>query len=581
MLSKLLSYVKEYKKYAFLSPVFVVIEVIMDIFIPYLMSLIIDRGIKLQSEAEILKVGSLLVGAVIVALITGILSGYFATKASAGFAKNLRFAIYKRIQEFTFKDIEKFSTGSLMTRMTTDVQNIQIAFQMSTRLAIRSPLMMTFSLFMALRINKPLALNFLIIFPIIGLGIYFIFSNASPLFKIIFRTIDKLNSLVSENLSGIRVVKSFNKMDHESEKFNNVSEDIYKYNVKASKLMALSNPLMQFCLYVISILIAWFGTHYILDSTLMTGELLSMLTYSFQIQISLMMLSFVLINLIIAKSSAERVLEVLNQEPSMDLNLDGVKTVKNGDIQFTDVLFSYANDEDKCILKGINLSIKEGDRVGIIGPTGSGKTSLVNLIPRLYDTYSGVVKVGNLNVKDYNIKSLRDAVSVVLQKNQLFTGTVLENLKWGNKNATLEEVMQVAKIAQAHDFIMESEEGYDRKVERGGTNFSGGQRQRLCIARALLKDPKILILDDSMSALDTQTENNITTELSKSRPDMTTIIISQRIKSIKNTDYILVMDKGKIVDKGTHEELLLSSEMYREISETQSEKGDFDAKQTQ
>ncbi|WP_138160629.1 ABC transporter ATP-binding protein [Peptoniphilus catoniae] len=576
MIKKILSYVKEYKKYALASPLFVVIEVFMDILIPYLMSLIIDRGIKLSSQSDVIKIGVLLVLAVLVALATGIASGYFATKASAGFAKNLRLAIYEKIQDFAFEDIEKFSTGSLMTRMSTDVQNVQVAFQMSTRLAIRAPLMIVFAMFMALKIQPDLAVNYVIIFPIIGLGIFYIFSQVSPIFKIIFETIDKLNTQVSENLSAIRVVKSFNKMDHEVDKFNEVSYNLYKYNVRASKLMALANPLMQLCMYLITLIIAWLGTRFILQDTLMTGQLLSMITYAIQIQISLMMLSFVLIQIVISKNSVDRIVEVLNHKPSMDLNLKGIKTVENGEIEFDKVSFSYAHKKDKCVLENINLRIKSGDKVGIIGPTGSGKTSLVNLIPRLYDSFSGEVKVGGINVREYNLKALRDQVAVVLQKNQLFTGSVIENLRWGDKEASLERVREVAKIAQADSFIMENKEAYDTHVERGGTNFSGGQRQRLCIARALLKNPKILILDDSTSALDTQTEGNIIKALNKDRPDMTRIIISQRIKSIKDCDYIIVMDKGEIVDIGSHDELLRISAIYKDINETQREGGDFD-----
>lgn len=553
-----------------------VIEVAMDIIIPYLMSLIIDRGIELKSEFAIIKIGFLLILAVLIALATGILSGYFATKASAGFAKNLRFGIYKKIQSFAFKDIEEFSTGSLLTRISTDVQNVQVAFQMSTRLAIRAPLMIAFSLFMALKIHPGLAFNFLIIFPIIGIGIAYIFFNANPIFKKLFKLIDKINTIVSENLSGIRVVKNFNRMDHESDKFNDASYDLFLKSKRVSKLLALQNPIMQFCIYIISLMIAWFGTGYILDGSLTTGQLLSMLTYSFQIQISLMLLSFVLIQVIISINSVNRIVEVLDHETSMNENKSGVKEVKNGEIVFENVYFSYVDDENKCAIKNINLTINSGDKVGIIGSTGSGKSSFVSLIPRLYDVGSGSVKVGGIDVRDYNLKALRDSVSMVLQKNQLFSGTVKDNLKWGDENASDEEIIHATKIAQAHDFIMESADGYSRRVERGGSNFSGGQKQRLCIARSLLKDPAILILDDSTSALDTQTESNIIKMLNQTRPDMTRITISQRIKSIKDSDYILVMDKGEIVDIGSHEELLNTSSIYREISQTQSEGGDFD-----
>ena len=437
--------------------------------------------------------------------------------------------------------------------------------------------MLIFSFIMSFKIHRNLAFNFLIVFPIILLGMYFIVSRAHPIFTSIFKTFDKLNTVVSENLSGIRVVKSFVKEDHEIQKFKKTSQSLFEKYVRVSKLMALANPIMQFSIYLITMLIAWFGAHFIVAGSLTTGELMSLITYAFQIQISLMILSVILVQIIISRNSAERISEVLDAKSSIQNPENPIMDVDNGSIEFKNVYFSYVNDEDKCALKNINLKINSGDNVGIIGSTGSSKTSLINLIPRLYDTTSGDVLVSGKNVKDYDLKTLRDSVSVVLQKNQLFTGTVIENLKWGNENATLDEVVEAAKIAQADSFINAENDGYNSTVERGGTNFSGGQRQRLCIARALLKKPQILILDDSTSALDNTTEQNLVNELNTHLPDMTRIIISQRVSSLINCDYIIVMDKGEVNGVGTHDELLKSNNIYNEIATTQMEGGDFDA----
>ncbi|MBP2024520.1 ABC transporter ATP-binding protein [Peptoniphilus stercorisuis] len=577
MVKNILSNLKENKKYAILSPIFVIVEVFMDIALPYLMSLIIDRGISAKSKEDLLKIGVLLILSIVIAFVSGIYSGYFATKASSGLAKNLRESMFNNIQSFSFEDVDKFSTGSLITRMTTDVQNIQMAFQASIRIAIRSPLMLIFSFIMSFRIHRELAMNFLFIFPIIILGMYLIISKAHPIFSQIFKTFDRLNTIVSENLSGIRVVKSFVKEDHEIEKFNDTSYDLYEKHVKVSKLMAFGMPLMQFSIYLITILIAWFGAHFVVVGSLTTGELMSLITYAFQIQISLMILSMILVQVTISRNSAERVSDVLSATSSIRSPKNPVLEVANGDIEFNDVYFSYVHDSDKCALKNINLNIKSGDNVGIIGSTGSSKTTLINLIPRLYDTLSGNVKVSGVDVRDYDLKTLRDSVSVVLQKNQLFTGTIIENLRWGNEDASLDDVIKASKIAQAHDFILSESDQYDAKVERGGTNFSGGQRQRLCIARALLKKPKILILDDSTSALDNTTEQTLINELDKNLPSMTRIIISQRVNSLRNCDYIIVMDKGRINGIGTHDELVKTNKIYNEIVSTQVEGGDFDA----
>lgn len=576
MIKTIVSYVKEYKIYSLLCPIFVVIEITMDVLIPYLMSLIIDKGIRLGSRDDIIKYGIYLIITVVIAFISGMISGYLATKASAGLAKNLRFAIFKNIQDFAFEDIESFSTGSLITRMTTDVQNIQASYQMTNRLALRAPLLLIFAMIMSFNIHLSLSLTFMFTFPVLILGLAYIISHAHPLFVKIFKTYDDLNTMVSENLLGIRVVKSFVKEDHEIEKFHSLSKKLFKLYTKVSKLMAYAMPIMMLSTYVASLLIAYFGTGHILEGTLTTGQLVSLINYAVQIQISLMMLSFVVVQFIISRNSAERVVEVLNTKTSLDKNIGGLTEVKDGSIEFNDVCFSYLHDNSKYVLKDINFSISSGDSVGIIGPTGSSKSTLISLIPRLYDADCGVVSVGGINVKDYNLKNLRDAVSVVLQKNTLFSGSILDNLKWGDVNATLDQVQEVAKLAQAHNFIMDTENGYDTKVERGGANFSGGQRQRLSIARALLKNPKILILDDSTSALDNETEKKIIDGLNKFRPDLTKIIISQRINSLKNTDYIIVVDKRRINQIGTHQELLDTNEIYQDIAKTQIG-GDFDA----
>lgn len=576
MIKTIVSYVKEYKIYSLLCPIFVVIEITMDVLIPYLMSLIIDKGIRLGSRDDIIKYGIYLIITVVIAFISGMISGYLATKASAGLAKNLRFAIFKNIQDFAFEDIESFSTGSLITRMTTDVQNIQASYQMTNRLALRAPLLLIFAMIMSFNIHLSLSLTFMFTFPVLILGLAYIISHAHPLFVKIFKTYDDLNTMVSENLLGIRVVKSFVKEDHEIEKFHSLSKKLFKLYTKVSKLMAYAMPIMMLSTYVASLLIAYFGTGHILEGTLTTGQLVSLINYAVQIQISLMMLSFVVVQFIISRNSVERVVEVLNTKTSLDKNIGGLTEVKDGSIEFNDVCFSYLHDNSKYVLKDINFSISSGDSVGIIGPTGSSKSTLISLIPRLYDADCGVVSVGGINVKDYNLKNLRDTVSVVLQKNTLFSGSILDNLKWGDVNATLDQVQEAAKLAQAHNFIMDTENGYDTKVERGGANFSGGQRQRLSIARALLKNPKILILDDSTSALDNETEKKIIDGLNKFRPDLTKIIISQRINSLKNTDYIIVVDKGRINQIGTHQELLDANEVYQDIAKTQIG-GDFDA----
>lgn len=578
MLNVIFDNLGEYKKYAVLSPFFVLLEVLMNASIPFFMTKIIDQGILINSSENIIKYGIILLIVAGISLATGIISGYLATKASSGLAKNMRSSMFDRITDFSFENMNHFKSGSLITRMTTDVQTVQMAFQMTIRMAIRSPLTLIFCFVMSFRLSKDLAPTFVIIIPLISIGMGLIIKGAYPIFEKVFRITDKLNTNVSENLSAIRVVKSFVKEDKEIEKFNNISNDLQNNYIKAAKLLAFSNPLMNFSTYLMTILIAWLGAHFIVNGTMTTGALTGLVTYAIQIQISLMMLSMILVQITIARNSIRRINEVIATKPSIVSPENPKKEVKNGEIVFDNVYFSYSDDIDKSVLKNINLKINSGDYVGIIGPTGSGKTSLINLIARLFDPTSGSVYVGGENVKDYDLKSLRDQVSVVLQKNQLFTGTLRENLKWAGEDLSDEKLKEALYIASCDDFI-DPEKDLDMEVQRGGTNFSGGQRQRISIARSILKDPKILIMDDSTSALDNKTEEKIIASLNKLRPDMTKILISQKIKSLKNTDYTIVLDVGEIESIASHEELIKKSPIYREINETQESDGDFDAKE--
>lgn len=560
----------EYKKYAVLSPFFVLLEVLMNASIPFFMTKIIDQGILINSSHNIIRYGIVLFIAAGISLATGVISGYLATKASSGLAKNMRASMFKNITDFSFENMEKFKSGSLITRMTTDVQAVQMAFQMTIRMAIRSPLTLIFCFIMSFRLSRDLAPTFVIIIPLIGIGMGLIIKGAYPIFEKVFKITDKLNTDVSENLSAIRVVKSFVKEGKEIKKFNEVSDDLQNNYIKASKLLAFANPLMNFSTYLMAILIAWLGSHFIVAGKMTTGALTGLVTYAIQIQISLLMLSMILVQITIARNSIRRINEVIATRPSIVSPDDPIKEVKNGEIIFDDVFFSYSGDLDKSVLKNINLKINSGDYVGMIGPTGSGKSTLISLIARLFDPTSGTVYVGG--------EDLRDQVSVVLQKNQLFTGTLRENLKWAGDNLTDEELKEALYIASCDDFI-DPEKDLDMKVQRGGTNFSGGQRQRISIARSILKNPKILIMDDSTSALDNKTEEKIISSLNKLRPDMTKILISQKIKSLKNTDYTLVLDLGEIESIGRHEELIEKSPIYREINETQESDGDFDAEE--
>lgn len=568
----------EYKKQALLSPFFVLLEVLMNAMIPFFMTKIIDEGILNNSRENFIRYGIILLIIAAISLGTGVMSGYLATKASSGLSKNMRSAMFYNITNFSFENMDKFKRGSLITRMTTDVQMVQMAFQMTIRMAIRSPLTIIFCFIMSFKLSKDLAPTFVIIIPLISIGMGIIIKKAYPIFEKVFKITDKLNTDVSENLSAIRVVKSFVKEDKEIKKFNNISDELQDNYVRASKLLALANPLMNFSTYLMTILIAWLGSHLIVSGNMSTGALTGLITYAIQIQISLMMLSIILVQITIARNSIKRIDEVISTTPEIVSPKNPIKEIKNGEIIFDDVYFSYSKDIDKSVLKNINLKIKSSDYVGIIGPTGSGKTTLINLVARLFDTTSGDVLVAGENVKDYDLKSLRDEVSVVLQKNQLFTGTLRENLKWARDDLSDEDLKEALYIASCDDFI-DPEKDLDMKVQRGGTNFSGGQKQRISIARSILKNPKILIMDDSTSALDNKTEEKIIKSLNKLRPDMTKILISQKIKSLKNTDYIIVMDKGEIESIGTHKELIVKSSIYREINETQESDGDFDAKE--
>ena len=580
MIKKLMKSIGEYKKDTILTPIFVSLEVVLEVIIPLLMAKLIDEGIYDGNMSTVYKIGLELILCAIFSLLFGMLSGIFASKASSGFAKNLRKNLYYKVQDFSFSNIDKFSTSSLVTRLTTDVTNTQRAFQMIIRIAVRTPLMLIISLFFAISISAKLSLVFLIIIPILGIGLYLITTKVHPIMKRVFNTYDDLNNVVEENVSGIRVVKSFVIEDKETEKFESVSNSIYKDFSKGEKILALNNPLMQFSIYICILAISCFGAKIIVNTgmtELTTGELMTMLTYAIQILSSLMMLSMVLVMIAISKSSAERIVEVLDEEPDITNTENAIKEVKDGSIKFDNVSFSYVKDKKKECLKNINLDIKSGETIGIIGGTGSGKSSLVNLIPRLYDVTEGKLLVGEENVEKYNLEDLRNQVSCVLQKNVLFSGTIAENIRWGNENAKDEDVKRVCKLAQADDFVMQFPDGYNTYIEEGGTNVSGGQKQRLCIARALLKHPKILILDDSTSAVDTKTDSLIQTAFQTEIPDTTKIIIAQRISSIENCDKIVVMDNGHIDGIGTHEELLKNNEIYKEVFESQTQEKGSDA----
>ena len=572
--------VREYKKDSILAPIFVAMEVVLEVLIPYIMTLLLSK-IQQVGEAghadeilgEILKYGGVLIALALGSLACGSLSGLFCAKASSGFAKNLRKDMYYKIQDFSFSNIDKFSSSSLVTRMTTDVTNVEMAYMMIIRTAVRSPFMLIFSMIMAFVINAKMALIFLCTAPILIIGLTIIMKKAIPFFNKIFRKYDAMNESVEENVRGMRVVKSYVREDYEKEKFGKASENVRRDFTKAEKIVAWDMPLMNFCVYIGLIAIYLFGSALIIKkggSVLKITELQSFMTYSFQILTSLMMVSMIMVMVIMSTASAERIAEVLREESTITSPKEAITEIKDGSIDFDNVSFKYSEKAERYALENINVSIKSGETVGVIGATGSGKSSLVNLIPRLYDTTVGEVKVGGINVKDYDIEALRNAVSVVLQKNVLFSGTISENLRWGNENATDEEVMTAAKLAQADEFIQRFPQKYDSYIEQGGVNVSGGQKQRLCIARALLKNPKILILDDSTSAVDTKTDAQIRKAFKDYIPDTTKIIIAQRIASVQDADKIIIMENGSISAIGNHETLLKNNAIYQELYHSQN-----------
>lgn len=574
MLKKLLSCVGEYKKASIFAPLFVTFEVILEVIIPLLMAYIIDYGIKKSNTALTVQTSIIMIVLVLISLCCGALSGKYAAIASAGFAKNLRRKMFHSVQEFSFTNIDHFSTASLVTRLTTDVTNLQNAYQMIIRIAVRCPAMLIFSLSMAFFVNAHISLIFLAVMPFLAIGLYLIVTHAHPIFERVFKTYDRLNKIVQENLRGIRVVKSFVREDFEEQKFKKVSTDIYKDFSKAEFLLNFNAPLMQFSSYTCMLLISWFGAKLIVSKTMTDGDLVSLITYTMQILMSLMSLSMVFVMIIISKASAERIVEVLDEESDIKNGDKAILTVPDGSISFKNVDFSYSQNPQNLCLKNINLDISSGETIGIIGATGSSKTSLVQLISRLYDVTSGQILVGGIDVRDYDINALRNNVAVVLQKNELFSGTIKENLRWGNENATDKELKHACILAQADEFITAFPDGYDTYIEQGGTNVSGGQKQRLCIARALLKEPKILILDDSTSAVDTKTDRLIRKAFAEEISDTTKLIIAQRISSIENADKIIVMNNGTIDAFGTHRELLETNNIYKEVYYSQQKGGD-------
>ena len=573
---KLLHSVREYKKESFLTPVLVCLEVLMEVLIPLLMANIIDVGIANGDMGYIIRMGVLLVVMAMLALLFGAKAGQMGAIASSGYAKNLRHDIFYKIQDFSFGNIDHFSTSSLVTRMTTDITNVQMAYMFTIRLLARAPIMIVLSLIMTMTINMQIALIMLITVPVLGGALIFIAKKAHPHFVQVFDEYDVLNNTVQENVNAARVVKAYVRADHEVEKFGKVSELVFKLFTKAEKIVAWNSPIMQFMVYAVVIIMVLIGGESIIGGTMQTGELTSVIVYALQILMSLMMVTFVFTMIMIAEASTDRITEVLDEVPEMEDAADAVTEVANGDIDFEHVNFSYAGEGGNLSLKDVNLHIKSGQVVGIIGGTGSAKSTLVQLIPRLYDVTDGSVKVGGVDVRRYSLEALRDQVSMVLQKNVLFTGSIYENVRWGDENASDGEVQRVCKLAQADNFIQEFPAGYDTMIVEGGNNVSGGQKQRLCIARALLKKPKILILDDSTSAVDTRTDALIRQAFREEIPDTTKIIIAQRISSVEDADLIIVMDNGEINGIGTSEELLKTNDIYREVYESQVKGGEED-----
>ena len=577
MLKVLAKYIKEYKLASLLTIVFIIGEVVFELLIPYMMTFIIDKGVAINDFGAVIKYGSIMIVLAVLGLICGIAAGIYGANASAGFAKNLREGMFRNIQNFSFSNIDKFSSASLVTRLTTDITNVQNSYQMILRMLMRAPATLIFALIMTVSISKDMSVIFFVAIFFLATALAIIIAVAFKLFNQVFEKYDALNANVQENISGIRVVKSYVQENKEISKFDKAITNLYELFVKAESLVVLNNPLMMLTIYACIIALSWFGEKRIVAGALTTGELTSLFSYIMSILISLMMLSFAFVMITLSEASAKRIAEVLQEESDIKSKENASKEVKDGSIDFDNVSFSYKAGIGKPVLSNINIHIASGQTIGIIGGTGSSKTSLVNLIPRLYDATQGKVYVGGKNVKDYDIKSLRDAVSVVLQKNVLFSGSIIDNLRWGNENATLDEIKRACELACADEFIERMPEKYDTWIERGGSNVSGGQKQRLCIARALLKNPKILILDDSTSAVDTATDAKIRRAFKEEIPNTTKIIISQRISSIKEADKIIVMDNGKIVGFDTHEKLLETNEIYRTTANAQSEgNADFD-----
>jgi len=586
MIKKLLGSVREYKRPAILAPLCVSLEVIMDVVIPRLMASLVDNGINgndgVGDITHIMKIGVILVGCCLVSLTFGVLSGKYAALAMAGFSRNLRQDMFSKVQTFSFANIDKFSSASLITRLTTDVTSVQNAFMMIIRVAVRGPLMMVIALFMAASINAKLSLIFLGAIPLLAGGLLLIATHVHPLFERMFKTMDRLNRVVQENLRGIRVVKSFVRQDYEIEKFKVESTGIYKLNTRAERLLALNQPMMQFAMYFSVLLVSWFGAMIIVKAngatgTMTEGELLTLIQYASQILMSLMMLSMVYVMITISRAAMERIVEVLDEKSDITDTENPVMEVPDGSVDFENVSFSYSKDVNNFCLTDVSFHVGSGETVGILGGTGSSKSSLVQLIPRLYDTTAGTVRVGGRDVREYDIPVLRDAVAMVLQKNELFAGSIYENLRWGDEHATDEEVEYVAGLAQADEFVQSFPEGYDTFIEQGGSNVSGGQKRRLCIARAILKKPKILILDDSTSAVDTRTDALIRRAFHEEIPNTTKFIIAQRVASVEDADKIIVLDGGRINGIGTHQELLETNEIYREVYQSQKKGGEEDA----
>ena len=576
MVNHITAAIRDNKKDSILAPVFVCFEVLFEVLIPIVMASLIDKGIDAGDMGEILRLGAILIVMAMCALAFGILSGVAAANASAGLARNLRHDIYYHVQDFSFANIDKFSTAGIVTRLTTDVTNVQNAYQMIIRVAVRAPVMLIFAFIMTIRISPSLSMIYVCAIPLLGIGLGLIISRVHGLFTKVFHTYDELNNVVQENLNGIRVVKSFVREEHEKKKFGAISEKLFRGFLKAERLIILNAPLMQFCVYACLLLISWIGARLVVGGSMTTGELTSMFNYTFQILMSLMMLSMVMVMVIMARSSAERIEEIMEEQSDLTVKPNAIHEVPNGAVDFENVSFSYVGDPNNTSLKNINLHIKSGETIGILGGTGTSKSTLVQLIPRLYDATVGQVKVGGIDVRDYDMESLRDQVAMVLQKNTLFSGTIKENLRWGNEHASDEEIVRVCKLAQADSFVQEMPKKYDTYIEQGGTNVSGGQKQRLCIARALLKKPKILILDDSTSAVDTKTDALIRQAFREEIPDTTKFIIAQRISSVQDADHIIVLDDGHISGYGTHEELLRDNQIYQEVFASQNKGGEQD-----